>query len=63
MYDMFLKYLEKEGGKGYTWKLRGDRPNEEEVCNIPGCALVDDMLLMSDDATEFEGMVKDFVEF
>ena len=62
LYDIFLKYLE-QSEKGYKWKLQNHRVNGRDTLCIPGCALADDMLLMSDDPQEFSGMVEDFSEF
>ena len=62
VYDIFLNYLE-ETGKGYKWELMSQSVEGGHTLNIPGCALADDMLLMSDEPTEFCMMVEEFAGF
>ena len=63
VYDIFLKYLEYSN-IGYKWKLTEELTNSEDnTLNIPGCAIVDDMLIFGSDRDEFVESVTDFDNF
>ena len=60
VYDIFLKYIENNNW-GYKWK--SSLRTNKFVKNIPGCAFVDDLLLISDTSEEFRKMVHCFSTF
>ena len=48
---------------GYEWPLLTQQYEHKDTLHIPGCALADDMLLISDKPDGFFRMVREFSDF